>query len=270
MRIGRNGILAACVFAGFALPVIGQSSLGTGTPAQRVIQPYTAKFKITIEQTLANGATLTNESTELQIEDSQGRLRTETATPAHGEVAGQTIFHIHDTVARTDVMWATQGKTVSVRKRPPVTQGHTCWSYASDEQERVTATPAQQIVEAAPKAGAQVAAATLRARSQEHSRTNEDLGVQTIQGIEAVGTRMTETTPIGAIGNDAPLVRTTETWRAKSLPLVVRSVADDPRTGKRTRELVELNQSEPDPALFDLPEGYRVVTAEPHPIACPQ
>ncbi len=70
------------------------------------------------------------------------------------------------------------------------------------------------------------------------------------------------------VGNDAPLVRTIETWHAKSLPLVVRSVTDDPRTGKRTQELVELNQSEPDPGLFELPEGYRVVTSEPHEVAC--
>jgi hypothetical protein len=47
-------------------------------------------------------------------------------------------------------------------------------------------------------------------------------------------------------------------------------VTDDPRTGKRTRELVELSQSEPDPATFQPPEGYEVVTQELHEVPCQQ
>jgi hypothetical protein len=82
--------------------------------------------------------------------------------------------------------------------------------------------------------------------------------------------RTTETTPSGAVGNDAPLVRTHEVWTAKTIPLLVRSITDDPRTGKQTRELVEFNQGEPDPALFQPPEGYRIVTEEMHPVPCAQ
>jgi hypothetical protein len=270
MRIVIRAMLVGCVIAGCALSVLGQIGIGSGAAARLASQPYRAKFNITTEQTLANGTTITRETTEFQAEDSQGRHRSENITPAYGEMAGWTIFHINDPKARTDVMWTTYGKTVSVRKRPPVAQSgqqRTCWSYSGEGQEVATTIPARQIAEAAPE----VAVAALQARSQEHSRSAaEELGMRTIQGVEVSGIRFTETTPAGAVGNDAPLVRTIETWRATSLPLIVRSVTDDPRSGKRTRELVELTQSEPDPALFELPEGYRVVTSEPHEVACSQ
>jgi hypothetical protein len=254
-----------CALAGFAFPVFGQGGIGSGNAAQRAPHPYTAKFQITSEQTLVNGTTITREATDLQIRDSEGRIRMENTTPAHEEMPERTIFHINDPVARVDVMWVSSGKTVSVRKRPPLPQPgqqRACWSYSTDEHENTVEAPIRQT------APPEVATAKLAAPLLRNQSTHDDLGVQTIQGVEAVGTRITETTPAGTVGNDAPLVRTTETWRAKSLPLVVRSVTDDPRTGKRTQELVELNQSEPDPALFELPEGYRVVTSEPHEVAC--
>ena len=89
-------------------------------------------------------------------------------------------------------------------------------------------------------------------------------------GVEATGTRTTWTTPAGEDGNDAPLVRTDEIWRSRELGLTVHSVVDDPRTGKVTRELVEVEQSEPDPAIFQPPADYEVKVQELHQVACPQ
>jgi hypothetical protein len=90
----------------------------------------------------------------------------------------------------------------------------------------------------------------------------EDLGTMTIQGVEARGQRWTTTIPVGEIGNDQPLVQTQEDWCVPSLRLAVRTLSDDPRMGKRTTELVKLDQGEPDSALFLPPEGYEVVTEE--------
>ena len=59
----------------------------------------------------------------------------------------------------------------------------------------------------------------------------EDLGTDTIQGVEAHGRRITTTIPAGEIGNAAPLVRTRETWMAVAPTLqglVVRENSDDP------------------------------------------
>jgi hypothetical protein len=84
----------------------------------------------------------------------------------------------------------------------------------------------------------------------------------TINGVEAHGHRRTMTTPVGAEGNDQPLVRVHEEWSAVDLALVMRSTTDDPQQGKQTRELVRLDRGEPDPALFQFPDGYAVVTHE--------
>src|ERR1700679_1812479 len=98
----RNAVLAMCALAGIAFPAFGQGGIGSGNAVQRVPHPYTAKFQITSEQTLANGTTITRESTELQIRDSEGRTRSENTTPAHEEMPERTIFHINDPVARVD------------------------------------------------------------------------------------------------------------------------------------------------------------------------
>jgi hypothetical protein len=73
---------------------------------------------------------------------------------------------------------------------------------------------------------------------------------------------------VGAIGNDQPLVRTTETWRAISLGIIVHEVTDNPQTGKRTKEMTKFSNREPYAGSFQPPEGYEIVTQEMHEIAC--
>jgi hypothetical protein len=100
----------------------------------------------------------------------------------------------------------------------------------------------------------------------------EDLGTQTINGVEARGRRVTTTTPAGAIGNDAPLTSITETWTA-TMPglsgLFVRSVFDSPQTGKSTRELTNFTLAEPDASVFQPPEGYEIVNRPAPGSVCP-
>jgi hypothetical protein len=56
--------------------------------------------------------------------------------------------------------------------------------------------------------------------------------------VQARGHRFTATTPAGAIGNDLPLVKTEERWNAILMGITVKSVVDDPRTGKETMQAV--------------------------------
>jgi hypothetical protein len=73
------------------------------------------------------------------------------------------------------------------------------------------------------------------------------------------------TSPVGTIGNDAPLVRTIETWTASASGLrglIVRSIVDDPQIGKMTKELSSFTQAEPDAAVFQPPSGYEIVNRE--------
>lgn len=96
-------------------------------------------------------------------------------------------------------------------------------------------------------------------KSKYESRT-EDLGVQTIEGVEAVGTRTITTIPAGEIGNERPIEMVYERWYSNELQLVVMSKNSDPRFGEQTYRLTNIVRSEPDPSLFELPAGYKVVS----------
>lgn len=88
----------------------------------------------------------------------------------------------------------------------------------------------------------------------------EELGTQNIEGIDAEGTRTITTIPAGAIGNERPIEITYEKWYSKELQLVVMSKHNDPRFGEQTYRLTNIIRSEPDPSLFSLPNGYRLIT----------
>jgi len=89
----------------------------------------------------------------------------------------------------------------------------------------------------------------------------EDLGTQTINGLVATGTRMTETIPAGAIGNQQPIVVTRTTWISTELRVPVQIVSSDPRFGTSTMNLTGVTREEPDAALFKVPSGYSVTTS---------
>ena len=242
--------LVAVYAAGQTLPV---------QPQQKPHQPYTAEFKIMTVRTLANGTTITRESTEIHAVDRDGRVVTLTKQlPTNTDHPAATRGRLSDPVEGTDTDWdSLQGKTKIV-KGPPADQHQGCWATETGERWQFGTTPQR---EATVKATAHAPAAWTRP-------VQENLGTMTIEGVEAQGTRATWKTPTGEIGNDAPLVRTEESWYTTSLHLLLRRVDDDPQSGKTTREVVSLSPTDPDPALFQPPEGYEVVTETAHPVAC--
>jgi hypothetical protein len=85
-----------------------------------------------------------------------------------------------------------------------------------------------------------------------------DLGTQSIEGVSAQGTRVTRTLPAGAVGNEQPIVITTETWYSPDLKVLVMSKAEDPRMGTTTYRLTNIVRGEPSPALVEPPADYTV------------
>jgi hypothetical protein len=83
----------------------------------------------------------------------------------------------------------------------------------------------------------------------------EDLGVQVINGVNAEGKRQTLTIPAKNLGTDRDIKVVNERWYSESLGILIRSSNVDPRFGSTTYELTEINQSNPDPALFNAPSG---------------
>lgn len=90
------------------------------------------------------------------------------------------------------------------------------------------------------------------------SHTAEQLGQMTIEGLDAVGTRITRTTPANTVGNAEPLVNVTESWRSPELNLVLMTKNSDPQHGETMFKLVNIQRGEPDPALFQIPADYEV------------
>ena len=207
--------------------------------------PYTAEYTVTTVRTLANGVTITQESTEKKAVDSQGRqMNATTMSHGSGEQNFDTFFHVFDPVSRTSINWTSRGKQANVFVMPEPGERQTCAINRDPTPPR---------------------------RETREKPVVEQLGTTTIQGIEAKGQRFTTTIPAGAEGNDAPLVTTNEHWYATApnlRRLVVREIMDDPRSGKTTRELTNFVQGDPDPGLFEPPQGYEIVKQEQPKVVC--
>ena len=87
----------------------------------------------------------------------------------------------------------------------------------------------------------------------------EQLGMQNFDGVDAEGTRTITTIPADAIGNERPIEIVYERWYSKELQIIVYSRHLDPRFGEQTYRLTNINRSEPDPSLFQVPTSYRIV-----------
>lgn len=212
--------------------------------------PYTAEYKITRVRTLSNGSTVTRESTQTVALDAQGRRMS--ATTLVPLLEGQTaVTHINvlDPAAHTTSNWSVPGEKVTVMAMPvPGAARSACTTTSTTAVGRLPGTGVSQTRPAL-----------------------DELGIDTILGVEARGRRIFTTIPAGAIGNDAPIQRTTDLWTAIArglAGLVVRQVSDDPQVGTTTKELVNFTQAEPDAAVFRPPADYEVVSKDAPAPAC--
>jgi hypothetical protein len=93
---------------------------------------------------------------------------------------------------------------------------------------------------------------------REGNLTREDLGKNTLEGIEVVGTRETLTLSPNTIGNSQPLSVTKEFWYSPQLGINLMVKRVDPRHGTQIFSVSGLKLSSPAPAVFQLPQGYAV------------
>jgi TonB family protein len=98
---------------------------------------------------------------------------------------------------------------------------------------------------------------TFNSQIKMESKT-EPLGNQTIEGIEAEGSRTINTIPAGAIGNERPIEIVYERWYSPELQMVILTRSVDPRLGETTQRLVNVTRSEPDSSLFQVPSDFTI------------
>ncbi len=246
MKRSNAAIIACAVLLCFGPNVHAQGSIsGSGTivavapsgPPAVVGEPYSATFETEMSQTLADGTHIERHTiTQKQFRDSQDRTRTEE--------------YLVDPAIRN----ADPNTPSSISIRDPGT-GITWLLNPPDHTARQMMPPKRPD----PAAISQMAQAQKRAESLRPRVEQEDLGAQTIEGLFAKGTRMTTTVPTGAQGNDRPIVIVQEGWVSPDLKLMVLSKRFDPRNGEQTIRLTNIDRSEPDPSLFEVPADYTVV-----------
>ena len=95
-------------------------------------------------------------------------------------------------------------------------------------------------------------------QTESGSQSVEDLGTQSILGIETRGIRETEVTNAGVMGNDVPLTSLSEYWHSDKFAINLVSTRSSPFFGKETFTIIEFTPGEPDQHYFQLPVGYQI------------
>ena len=94
----------------------------------------------------------------------------------------------------------------------------------------------------------------------------EDLGDGSFEGVDTIGTRVTRVFNPGAFGNDNQVTVEREFWYSQQLGINLLSKVDDPRFGRQSFTVSNLSLGEPDPKVFELPQGFRVMDHRSTPI----
>jgi hypothetical protein len=220
---------------------MGPGAMGFGMGMGRTVTgaPFSGQEVTEETQTLANGNVITRKNQANVFRDSSGRVRTERTVPAGRLAAGQTaaqagtktIVSIHDPVAGVSSELDTTAKTAH-QMTLPNRGGNPDFQNRGGRGANAAASDANVVT--------------------------TDLGMQTINGVQATGTRVTRTIPAGQIGNAQAIQVVTETWRSADLQMPVMTKRTDPIHGNVVTQLTNITRSEPDPSLFQVPSDYTV------------
>jgi hypothetical protein len=260
--------------------------------------PYSAQAVTETMQILGDGNRIVNKATASVYRDSEGRTRREHTLSAIGPFANagdppQTIS-INDPVAGVNYALDPRSKTAhkmspmrfQVKFDGPPGDGVRVPGPPDGPVPGVMAPPAPERGEIrvgpapAPPAGPRVERIEIHPEvfmrhapapaagdegivmqwhsSREQKGKKESLGKQTIEGVEAEGTRNTVTIPAGEIGNDRPIEIVSERWYSPELQVVVMTKHSDPRFGETNYRLTNINRSEPAKSLFEVPADYTI------------
>ena len=259
--------------------------------------PYSAQATNESVQTLAGGNRIVRQNTSMIYRDSQGRTRREQTISVVGGFSAQgkpaqTTF-INDPVAGVNYILDTENKTarkvdyaakiaaekdmVAMKKRRAADA-----APPSEDKAAVDKTVVEKM--AIEKAAAASGGFTFEMRTgpgggppvmagkgpvmmmgNKQNTKKEELGKQTIEGVEAEGTRYVTTLAAGEIGNELPIEMVFETWFSPELQTVVMSKHSDPRFGENTYRLTNINRSEPAHSLFEVPSDFTIQEAGPPP-----
>jgi hypothetical protein len=241
-KLGLALVLLACATPGWAQapdapppPPDGRFAFVHGRPLFEGVKPVTgAPFSATATtqttQVLADGNQINHTETATVARDSSGRTRHDSTISHIGpwSSAGtpREIVRIVDPVAGASYMLDVTAKTameMPFHQHQP--NGAHDWK---------------------PEANSNV------------QRSTESLGTQVMGGVNAEGTRVTETIPAGTMGNKSAIVIVSERWYSSDLQETVYSKRTDPRFGTTIYQLTNVTRQDPAESLFQVPADYTV------------
>ena len=211
--------------------------------------PYSAEVVNESSQTLSDGNRILRRTTTRVFRDNEGRTRRET-----DRTVGHQSITISDPVAGSS--WMLDADSRTARQVPLAPRLYT----ASVDQGLAVfrLNGMNEIVTFSPFGT--TAPGGVRMFEADAQHTEERLSPRTIEGLRVEGVRKTQTIAAGAIGNERPIVVTTEEWTSPDLKVLVLSEHSDPRIGTTTYKLVGVSRAEPAAALFQVPSDYTTVT----------
>ena len=223
--------------------------------------PFSAQATTVTDQTLADGNHIHHQNNASLYRDSQGRTRRETTLGGFGpwsaaEAETKLVVMINDPVAGVHYMLHPDEHT-AIQMPLPKLRGTLPAKAAGGKaaaEDRVFAVRVPPPPPDAPEGDFHIF--YQRFDREEQSGQTESLGTQVIEGVKAEGTRVNETIPAGAIGNDQPIQIVTERWYSSDLQMVVMSRRSDPRLGETTFRLTNISRAEPVATLFQVPADY--------------
>ncbi len=258
--------------------------------------PYSAQAVNESVQVLAGGNRIVRQTTSSVYRDSEGRTRRDQTISVVGSYAAaggpkQTTF-INDPVAGVNYILDAKNKTArkidvsaKIAAESKMVEGMKMKAEAMKAKGAEGGASAGEkiVVEKAAAAGemrfemrtgpgAGPAIATgggpggpgfVMMRGDSKNTKKESLGKQTIEGVEAEGTRFTTTIPAGEIGNEQPIEMIFESWYSAELQTVIMSKHSDPRSGENTYRLTNINRTEPAHSLFEVPSDYTIQESGP-------
>jgi len=196
--------------------------------------PYSALGTSETITTLPDGNRIVRQNRIRQWRDSDGRTRAEYSLSSIG---GPTPLELHTTVTVIDDPGARERYMLQPGAKIAVTMPIVPCRAAALEPDLTVGPPRP-------------------ARLPLKVSAPVKLGERRLDGETVAGRRIEATIPAGAIGNEQPIRMSAEQWYGKDLQVVVEATYQDPRTGETKYKLSDIDRTEPDAKLFQVPEGY--------------
>ena len=239
----------------------------------RAVAPYTAHLSVTRNRLLPDGSSWNSVSVDVIARDRQGRIyeKTEHGVPRGEQGIERYSFFVQDPSKRQTLTWDSNSQVAVLGHWPYWSGRKGCWADAHGQHPSsfgdwyaVPGPSGEGKLETTVSITDTPGGKRIKTRV-----VTENIGQKKIRGMNAYGIR-TNTTPLENGGPLASSETTTELWKSSEFDLKLLQLTSGSKYGLERIELTDLQQGDPDPALFEPPHGYTIETIEYHQVTCGQ